>query len=149
MKIFFFVSALIICIGCNDKKSQNRLSPDLISNPASASGNEKGALPVFEFPETRFHFGEVKEGEKVSHTFKFKNTGNADLIIADVSPSCGCTVPEWSKEPVRPGEEGKIDVTFNTAGKTGMQSKTISVLANTVPSTRVLTISAEINSQPK
>lgn len=148
MRIFLLASAFVLCISCNDKKSNNHLSPNLINNPASASGAENKDLPVFEFTETRFHFGEVKEGEKVSHTFMFKNTGTADLVIANVSPSCGCTIPEWSKEPVKPGADGKIDVTFNTAGKSGMQSKTISILANTVPSTRVLTISAEVNIQP-
>jgi len=64
--------------------------------------------------------------------------------MASVSPSCGCTVPVWSKQPVKPGEEGKIEVTLNTAGLAGQESKTIAVLANTVPSTRVLTVSAQV-----
>ncbi|MEO8148044.1 MAG: DUF1573 domain-containing protein [Bacteroidia bacterium] len=142
-----FIIAFAIS-SCNKKNSSNKLSPDLINNPASASGESKGNLPVFEWAETRFHFGDVKAGEKVTHTFKFKNIGTADLVIASVSPSCGCTVPVWSKEPVKPGDEGKIDVTFNSEGKSGMESKTIAVLANTIPSTRVLTISAEVIPQP-
>ncbi|HQV01208.1 MAG TPA: DUF1573 domain-containing protein, partial [Bacteroidia bacterium] len=107
--------------------------------------NTNNQLPELDFEETRYHFGEVKQGEKINHTFKFTNTGNADLILATVSASCGCTVPEWNKEPIKPGEEGSIKVTFNTEGKTGMQSKTISVMSNAKPGTRVLTISAEIN----
>ena len=145
MKKIIYLFIIVFAISsCNKKNPSDKLSPDLINNPASASGENKGNLPVFEWTETRFDFGEVKEGEKVTHTFVFKNIGKADLIITSVSPSCGCTVPVWSKEPVKPGDEGKIDVTFNTAGKSGMESKTIAVLANTVPSTRVLTISAEV-----
>ena len=141
-KVVYLIIILFAVISCNKKPSSNTLSPDVINNPASATGDKKGDLPGFEWAETRYDFGDVKQGEKVTHTFKFKNVGTAPLIIASVSPSCGCTVPVFSKEPVSPGEEGKIDVIFNTAGIAGQESKTVAVLANTVPSTRVLTISA-------
>lgn len=80
----------------------------------------------------------------VNYTFKFKNTGNKDLFIISAKASCGCTIPEYSKEAVHPGDDGKIDVSFDSAGKTGMVSKTISIVANTIPNTKVLTVSAEI-----
>ncbi len=144
MKNLIYLFVLFAIASCNKKPANNKLSPELINNPASASGESKTNLPVFEWAETRYDFGDVKEGEQVTHTFTFKNSGNADLIIASVSPSCGCTVPVWSKEPVKPGNEGKIDITFNTAGKSGQESKTVAVLANTVPSTRVLTVSAQV-----
>ena len=80
----------------------------------------------------------------MSYEFKFKNTGNADLIISQATGSCGCTVPEYSKDPVKPGEEGVIKVKYNSAGHGGTVSKTITLLANTIPNTKVLTISAEV-----
>jgi len=147
----------LLATGCGGKREtlpngEEKISPDIINNPASASesasSDEKG-LPVFEFTETRHHFGELVEGEKVSHSFRFKNAGTSDLVIANVKASCGCTVPDWPKDPVHPGEEGHIKVTFDSQGKHGMQSKTITVVANTVPATRVLTISAEVISKKK
>ncbi|TNF25305.1 MAG: DUF1573 domain-containing protein, partial [Bacteroidetes bacterium] len=74
----------------------------------------------------------------------FKNTGQGDLIITDAKGSCGCTVPEWPKEPVPPGGEGKIDVVFNSEGKSGQQNKKITITANTVPSMTVLAINGVI-----
>lgn len=146
MKNIFFVAAILILISCNQKPKSNGLSPDLIKNPASASGDKlQENIPVLKFEETRHHFGDVKEGEKLTYEFKFTNSGTADLLIGAVSPSCGCTVADFPKEPVKPGDDGIIAVTFNTAGRSGMQSKTISVLSNAVPSTRVLTISAEVH----
>nr|HNH67158.1 DUF1573 domain-containing protein [Bacteroidia bacterium] len=70
----------------------------------------------------------ITEGEIVSYNFKFKNSGKAPLIITQASASCGCTVPEYSKDPIAPGQEGFIKVTFNSEGKHGMTSKTITYL---------------------
>ena len=83
-------------------------------------------------------------GETVSYPFKFKNTGKSDLIIADVSTSCGCTVTSYNKEPIHPGKEGVIRVSFNSAGKHGYQNKSIVIVANTQPNTFVLRIKAEV-----
>ena len=79
--------------------------------------------------------------------FKFKNIGKAPLIVSSASASCGCTVPEYSKDPVLAGQEGFIKVTFNSEGKHGMVSKTVTLLANTIPNTKVLTISADIQTK--
>lgn len=89
-------------------------------------------------------FGKVIQGEKVSYAFKFKNSGNADLIISDARGSCGCTVADYPKKPMAPGEEGEIDVKFSTEGKKGFQSKTITLVANTEPNSVVLTIKANV-----
>jgi hypothetical protein len=143
----FFISS---CSNKEADKADNKISPDVINNPASAapSSNENGeAIPVFTFESDNHEFGEIIEGEKVSYAFKFKNTGNAALVISSASASCGCTVPEYTKAPVEPGDEGFINVTFNSEGKSGMTSKTVTLIANTIPNTKVLTISADI--QPK
>ena len=95
---------------------------------------------TIEFEEEVFEFGTVTQGEKVIHTFKFKNTGENPLVIANAKASCGCTVPESPKDPIAPGEEGEISVVFNTATKKGQQTKYVDVVANTEPdaTTRLL-----------
>ena len=137
--------AILIITAC--KNNNNRLSTDLVINPNTASGKENmGDLPKFQF-ETDIHdFGKAIEGEKLSYSFKFKNIGKTDLVIASANASCGCTVPEFPKEPVHPGKEGVITVTFNTAGKNGFQHKTVTVVANTQPSNYVLNIKAIVTS---
>jgi hypothetical protein len=80
------------------------------------------------------------EGEKVSHSFTFTNTGDNDLVISNARGSCGCTVPEWPKEPIAPGKSGKIDVVFNSDGKPGNAIKSVTVSTNTEPATHQLFI---------
>ncbi|MFK7772921.1 MAG: DUF1573 domain-containing protein [Saprospiraceae bacterium] len=82
------------------------------------------------FPEKVFDYGFIMQGDVVKHDFYFKNTGNADLVIKRVEPSCGCTVPIYPKEPIAPGEDGKISVTFKSAGKLGRQIPNIKVFTN-------------------
>ena len=131
-----------------DSDGNEHLSPDIIENPATASGkDEEKKLPVFSFSETRHDFGTITSGEVKTAEFKFRNAGNADLVIAQVTGSCGCTVPEYSKDKIEPGAEGWIKVTFNSRGQAGQLAKTITVLANTIPATKVLTISAEVISK--
>lgn len=82
------------------------------------------------FPEKVFDYGFIMQGDTVKHDFHFKNVGNADLVIKRVEPSCGCTVPIYPKEPIAPGEDGKISVTFKSAGKLGRQVPNIKVFTN-------------------
>ncbi|MCB0514589.1 MAG: DUF1573 domain-containing protein [Chitinophagales bacterium] len=96
------------------------------------------------FSESEFDFGDIKQGDVVKHTFKFKNTGNEPLIISSAKGSCGCTVPQWPKEPVAPGAEGAIDVEFSSKGKSGNQTKTVTIQANTDPNPTRLTIKSNI-----
>jgi hypothetical protein len=90
--------------------------------------------------DTSHDFGTIIEGERVEHTFKFTNTGTADLVISSATASCGCTIPSPPKEPIAPGEEGEIKVEFNSAGKSAMQTKDITILANTNPVKTILQI---------
>ena len=86
--------------------------------------------PTITFSEEKFEFGEIAQGEKVSYTFNFENTGTEPLIISNVKTTCGCTVPAWPKEPIAVGAKGKIDVVFNSRGKMGAQNKVITVQSN-------------------
>jgi len=139
-----FAVALASCGNKADNKAKP-LPTDLINNPASAGNkNASGQLPAMKFGSDEHDFGRLVQGETVSYGFTFTNTGGSDLIIASVSSSCGCTVTEYPKEPVAPGKQGVITVTFKTEGKRGFQHKTVTVMANTQPNTKVLKISAEI-----
>lgn len=121
------------------------VSTDIVNNPNSAQTNgENVDLPVIEFDEILHEFGDITQGEKVEHTFSFTNTGKADLIITSAKGSCGCTVPQWPKKPIKPGEKGEINVVFNSEGKKGKQHKKITIVANTQPSTNIVAISGTI-----
>lgn len=105
---------------------------------------EKMAKTTIKWDTDSHDFGKITEGEKVTHRFTFKNTGEAPLLITMVKPSCGCTSPEWSKEEIAPGKEGFIEIIFNSAGKSGMQRKNVSVYLNTDPIMRNLTFTGEV-----
>lgn len=137
---------LMIISGCNTGNSdQAPLSADVVSNPNTASGEgDSTNLPILRFEETEHDFTRIIEGQTVSFGFKFKNTGKTDLVIADVSTSCGCTVPSYPKTPIAPGEEGVIKVAFNSQGRRGFQSKNVVVVANTQPNTTLLRIKAQV-----
>lgn len=87
-------------------------------------------LAAIEFEETTHDFGTIQEGEKVEHIFKFKNTGDVPLILTGVQPSCGCTASDYTKDPVAPGAEGTISLTFDSKNKPGNVNKTATVKAN-------------------
>jgi|SRR5690554_1253267 len=98
--------------------------------------------PVITFEESSKDFGDIKQGDKVAHTFKLENTGNAPLIISNVAATCGCTVPNWPKEPIAPGKTAQIKVSFNSAGKMGKQNSVVRIYSNaTEPIEKVSMIS--------
>lgn len=143
------VASLVLIMGCN--KSENTGSN---SSQTSTSEDTKYSRILFE--ETVYDFGNIKQGEVVKHTFAFKNDGDEPLIISNASASCGCTVPEWPKDPVKPGDKGVITVQFNSTGKSGTQNKTVIITANTLPNTTTLILKGEVeapaienNNQPK
>ena len=97
-----------------------------------------------DFEEMAFDFGAMQEGDKVEHVFKFTNNGKAPLTISEARGSCGCTVPQWPKEPIMPGEKGEIKVVFNSAGKEGRQQKDVTITANTIPNQTVIKVSGKV-----
>ncbi|WP_345235652.1 DUF1573 domain-containing protein [Hymenobacter saemangeumensis] len=95
-----------------------------------ANAIDKVVGPAITFEESKYDFGEIAQGGVVTHVFKFKNTGSAPLIISNIGVSCGCTTPEWTKDPIMPGKSGTITANFNTAGKMGMQNKVLTIESN-------------------
>ena len=109
---------------------------------AATHANEKTTTVKFE--ELSYDWGTLEEGKQMTHLFKFKNTGKEDLIISDARGSCGCTVPEWPKEPIKPGQNSEIKVVFNSAGKGGQVNKTVTITANSDPSPITLVIKGTV-----
>ena len=103
-----------------------------------------GPTTVMSFSETEFNFGKVKAGEKVQHEYVFKNTGKEPLVISNAKGSCGCTVPVWPKEPIAPGASGKIKVEFDSKGKSGPQTKQVTITANTDPVQSIIYIKGDV-----
>jgi hypothetical protein len=141
LKILVILS-LAILVSCTGNKSQ--VPASVVNVPNSASGATSEGLPKFEFKTMEHDFGKVIQGERVGFAFKFKNVGEADLVIANISTTCGCTVSEYPKTPVKPGEENVINVTFDSGGKEGFQHKVLTIAANTQPAITEISISALI-----
>ena len=139
-KIFLPIMCLSILAACTNQNSTGSKNPTETQEIATVAAVDTANSPVFKFEKEVYDFGEINDGEKVTYDFKFKNIGNSPLIISSATATCGCTIPEYPKEPVAPGAEGLIRVVFNSAGKAGMQNKIISITANTVPSLTELNI---------
>jgi len=116
---------LISLVSCNiDNKSLNE--------NIDVEGNvNKEGIPEIVFNETEHDFGRVIQGEKVGWFFKYRNEGDADLIISKASASCGCTVPDYDRKPLSPGEESKIKVVYDSSGRSGTELKTVTIESNT------------------
>lgn len=115
----------------------------------SVENKVEGKYPVMTFNKKEHDFGVINEGDKVETVFTFTNTGDADLLITNASGSCGCTVPDYPKEPIKPGKSGKMKVTFDSSGKPGMQQKAVNITANTVTGRDVLSIKANVTPKNK
>lgn len=139
--------AAVTITACNSA-SDDKVSEEAISNPLSAENEgqlDAKKLPAISFDKDLHDFGTIKEGEKVTYSFRFKNTGKGDLIIQTASGSCGCTVPEIPEKPIKPGETGYIKVQFNSEGRVGIQEKQVTVVSNTIPNTTIVKIKAEVS----
>lgn len=96
------------------------------------------------FVTEKHDFGTIVQGDKVVYDFKFKNSGNSDLVITDAKGSCGCTVPEYPKDAIKPEESGVIKVSFNSTGKSGKQTKSVTLFCNIKEGKKVLHINSNI-----
>lgn len=96
------------------------------------------------FKEENYNFTEIPEGPQVTHEFKFTNTGKEPLILTNVRASCGCTTPSWPKEPILPGKDGAILVTYNTQGRPGAFNKSITITSNADTPEKIIYIKGEV-----
>lgn len=145
--VWSLVLVFVISSCGNSESDEERMSVDLIKNHNTGQENpatEEDNAPHFEFVEKVKEFGQITQGEVITTKFQFRNVGKSDLIISSAQGSCGCTVPSWPKEPIKPGAIGEIEVTFDSNGKFGMQNKTITLVANTIPNTMVIALKGEV-----
>ncbi|MEO6832193.1 MAG: DUF1573 domain-containing protein [Chitinophagaceae bacterium] len=121
-----------IGVGSHAANSENNSGTKLGETDAEQRQERAMAMPktILTFDETKFDFGKIKAGDVVKHSFHFRNTGTAPLLISKADVSCGCTVPSFPKEPIAPGQADEIIVQFNSHGKTGHQEKNVIIYSN-------------------
>lgn len=155
-RIFLSLVTLAVLASCNNqpKQADSVANNEAVTTNGAMNANVSPATDpahaaAFKFDKDSYDFGQITEGEKVSYAFAFKNTGTEPMIITGATATCGCTVPEYPHEPIAPGADGKISVTFNSAGKSGMQNKVITVTANTVPASTELHLIGDVKTATK
>ena len=161
-KSIFFFGTVIFLTACNstDKKAADSTSAVVVdtSNHGSILNNNNPGTSAAALADTSNFttiewidkinqtFPKIKEGKVLEVSYRFKNTGTRPFVVQDVSASCGCTVPEKPEKPILPGEEGLIKAKFDSKGKPGPQSKTLTVFANTL-SDKILSFSVEVEKE--
>jgi len=142
MKKSIFILAEVALVAFTSCKEN---AADKVSEENVAAAAERDAeatkFPIMVFEETEFDFGTIDQKSPQEHVFKFTNTGDADLIIVDAKSSCGCTVPEYTKDPIAPGDSGELLVKFDGSGKNQV-SKTVTITANTKAGKETIKIKA-------
>ena len=144
MKRVALLLPFFVLASCNSAVDRIETSTDTDAGTATTNTEMAKELPVITFAETFHDFGNVEEGRVVEHTFTFTNEGEGPLIISNAQGSCGCTVPEWPREPIAPGETGTITVSFNSTGRSGKQDKRVTLTTNAMPQTKVLNITSVV-----
>jgi hypothetical protein len=134
-----------------DSVEGSTVSPTAAAPEAAANAQAQpaetapaGPTTTVQFKESEFDFGKIDQGESVTHSYTFTNTGSEPLIISSAKGSCGCTVPKWPKEPIAPGETGELLVEFNSKGKRGVQNKKVTITANTSPQQSFIYLKGEV-----
>lgn len=128
----------------NNDKASDKMNEENSKEVAKQDEMSK-KYPEITFDEKSYDFGQMEEGEVKQHEFTFTNTGDAPLKVLKAKPTCGCTVPSFSKEPIAPGDKGQMMVKFNTRGKHGMQNKSVRLTTNTKSGQEVIRIKAMVN----
>lgn len=143
--LFIFLIFLLIIVGCNShsqRSEKNADSANTLNNSNESVHSDEP--PKIVFIENEYDFGELKEGEMITHAFKFSNSGGSDLIISDVKASCGCTASDFPREPIKPGGSGIIKLTFDSRGQIGYQNKTATIETNASTNRVYLRIKATV-----
>ena len=159
------VMVVVLASACSDRNAEKRIAElearlkeleGKKSTPVNPTANTtapetkpEGPLPAIAFKTQEHDFGTINEGDVVEHTFELTNTGQAPLIIQNAQPSCGCTVPNWSKDPIPPGGKGFVKAKFDSNGKPNVQNKSITITANTWPKQTVIRFKAMVTPKVK
>ena len=159
---FFAIGMMFSCANADaDERADARAAVETPAEPstpttptspvtpdATSPAAPTGPTTTVTFNETTFDFGSVDAGEKVSHVYKFTNTGNEPLIISNAKGSCGCTVPNWPREPIAVGGTGEIEVVFDSKNKKGPRNQKVTITANTDPPQTFIYLKGEVIPAP-
>ena len=137
------IIASILVVSCKDNAT-SKVKKENVEQAEERDAKIKLGGAKISFDKTEHDFGTIKEGDIVETVFSFTNTGKSELIISSAKGSCGCTVPEWPKEPILPGEKGEIKVKFNSDRKPNKQQKQVTLVTNTDGGKEVLVIKAQV-----
>ena len=142
-----FISCLVI--SCNKSNPAAKIEKENLETAKSRDVAIKEGAASVTFDNKEYDFGTITEGEVVETTFKVTNSGKTDLVISDAKVTCGCTVPVWPKEAIKPGEKKDIRVRFNSNGKKGRQQKNITLITNTESGREILTLKGMVTPKEK
>ena len=134
--LIFIIVALSFFIGYSCMSNQGRVKSSTQDSPADTA--------IISFTEYEHDFGKVAEGEKVALTFVFENKGKGPLIISNVTTTCGCTVAKYNTNPISSGNSGTVEIVFDSSGKSGKQTKSITIHSNASKPIVLLKITGEV-----
>lgn len=138
-----FVIALLL-VSCKKDDPISKINKQNVEKAQQRDYSQKYEAPLIKFDRTEHDFGTIKEGDIVETEFTFKNDGKSELIISSATATCGCTVPEYPKEPILPGQEGRIKVKFDSNHRPNKQQKEVNLTTNTENGTEKLIIKAMV-----
>ncbi|WP_299527270.1 DUF1573 domain-containing protein [uncultured Lutibacter sp.] len=146
--IIYIAILSLVVVSCKENAASKIKDTNLETAKERDALNNLG-FAIIEFDNTEFDFGTINEDDIIDGAFKITNKGKVDLLILSAKPSCGCTVPEWPKEAIKPGESADIKFSFNSRGKPGMQNKSITLKTNTEKATEVIRIKGMVTPKNK
>ena len=136
---FLIILAGTVLISCDVRKNDK-----VVDDGVQQMEDAKKDSTTVQLIDSVYNFGTIAEGEQVTYSFRFKNSGAKPMVITNTSASCGCTVPEKPEKPIMPGQTGSIKVVFNSKGKLGHNEKNITVMANTKPAFPLLVLTGDV-----
>jgi hypothetical protein len=139
----------VFFVTCNEGNAASKVKSENLDKAKERDANSSKEAALIEFDRTVYDFGTVNEGDIVDVEYIVTNPGKTDLVILKASPSCGCTVPSWPKDPIKPGESAKVVAKFNSTGRPGKANKSITLFTNTAKSREVLTLKGNVTPKAK
>lgn len=147
-KILIITILSLFVISCKESAA-NKINKENLEIAKERDQEIKLGGAKLNFDKTEHDFGIISEGDIVETIFKFTNTGKSELIITSAKGNCGCTVPDWPRQPILPGETGEIKVEFNSKGRPNLQQKNITITANTANGKEIIKVRAQVTPKPK
>lgn len=136
----FLGGLMLLVLACGGQNGRENLDNVSVGEEVEDSLGE----PVMLFDTLVHDFGTIIEGERVVCYFDYTNTGDGDLLIIGVEATCGCTIPSWSREPLKPGAKETLELIFDASGRSGEQRKLVKVRSNAGDQLVNLTIRANV-----